>query len=445
MEQEGIVDQALDPDRWMGWGLEALHWVRDELLVPATLAQIGVIVAAWALARFLAPKLQRFLESWLGKFRISRISDAVIRAVAPLSLPLIWLLLQWFSVFAAQRAGWPNHLIESVVSLLTAWVVIRLMSNTVRDPGWAKALAIVAWGIAALNLLGLLGPTVAVLDNMGLTLGEIRITLLGAIKAAIVLAVLLWLAGLVSHLAETQLAGVRSLSPSARVLLGKTFRIVMMAIAVVVALDSIGIDLTALAVFSGAVGLGIGFGLQKVVSNLISGLILLMDKSVKPGDVIAIGDSFGWINSLRARYVSVITRDGTEHLIPNEELISQRVENWSYSDTLVRLKLPIGISYDADPNQAMALAVEAAMSEDRVQKNPAPVARFMNFGNDALELELRIWIEDPQAGVANVRSNILLKIWESYRANGIEFPFGQRDLHIRSSVPIPVRLNKDEK
>ncbi|NMM46116.1 mechanosensitive ion channel [Rhodospirillaceae bacterium KN72] len=423
--------------------MEALQWVRGELLVPATLAQIGVIAAAWALARFLAPKLQRYLEGWLGKFRYSRISDAVIRAVAPLSLPLIWLLLQWFSVFAAQRAGWPNHLIESVVSLLTAWVVIRLISNTVRDPGWAKTLAIVAWGIAALNLLGLLGPTIAVLDNMGLTLGEIRITLLGAIKAAIVLAVLLWLAGLVSHLADTQLAGVRSLSPSARVLLGKTFRIVMMAIAVVVALDSIGIDLTALAVFSGAVGLGIGFGLQKVVSNLISGLILLMDKSVKPGDVIAIGDSFGWINSLRARYVSVITRDGTEHLIPNEELISQRVENWSYSNTLIRLKLPIGISYDSDPKLAMELAVEAAMSEDRVRKEPPPVARFMNFGNDALELELRIWIADPQDGVANVRSNILLKIWESYRANSIEFPFGQRDLHIRSSVPIPVRLDED--
>lgn len=441
METNGLIDRLLDPDLWLRYAESALRWAEAELLVPSTLVQVVVIAAAWAFARLLAPGLRRLLEGRLGRFRFARVSDAVIRAVLPLVLPLIWLALQWFSVFSAKQAAWPHHLIESVVSLLTAWVVIRLLSGAVRDPGWARTLAVLAWGIAALNLLGLLEPTMATLDSMGVTLGEIRITVLAAIKAGLVLAALLWFAGFVSHLAESRLAQTTSLSPSARVLLGKTVRIALMIVAVIAALDSIGIDLTALAVFSGAIGLGIGFGLQKVLSNLISGLILLTDKSVKPGDVIAIGDTFGWINSLHARYVSVITRDGIEHLIPNEELISQRVENWSYSNTLVRLRIPIGVAYDSDPRLAMKLAVEAAKLVSRVREDPPPVCRFMNFGNDALELELRIWISDPQAGVVNVRSEVLLNVWDSYRENGIEFPFGQRDLHIRSSVPIPVRVD----
>ncbi|MDF1749447.1 MAG: mechanosensitive ion channel [Alphaproteobacteria bacterium] len=418
-------------------------WVDMNLLVPSTVVQAVIIVGAYAIARILAPTFQHLLENRIGKLKYARVFDVAIRTVLPLILPLLWLILQWFSVFAAQEAGFPNHLVESAVSLLTAWVVIRLISGAVRDPGWAKLLAMVAWSIAALNLLGLLTPTMTALDKMGVNLGDVRISVLSACKAGVVLLVLLWIGGLASQALDNRFKNSKSLSPSARVLISKTIRILLVAIAIFAALDSIGIDLTALAVFSGAIGLGIGFGLQKVISNLISGLILLMDKSVKPGDVIAIGDTFGWINSLRARYVSVITRDGTEHLIPNEELISQRVENWSYSNTLVRLKIPIGISYESDVKHAMALAVEAAQAVSRVRADPAPVCRFMNFGDDALELELRIWINDPQAGVVNVRSEILLIIWELFRDNGIDFPFGQRDLHIRSSVPIPVQIQPD--
>ncbi|MEQ8441943.1 MAG: mechanosensitive ion channel [Alphaproteobacteria bacterium] len=444
MEENGLIDRLFDPAHWQRFAEASLEWAQTELLVPSTIVQFAVVVAAWAVARFLAPKMRGVLEGRIGKLRPVRIVDGVIKSILPLVLPLIWLLLQWFSVFAAQRADWPHHIVESAVSLLTAWVVIRLMAGAVRNPGLSRTVAVLAWGVAALNLLGLLDPTMATLDSMGVTLGEVRISVLGAIKAGIMLAVLLWLAGILSRLTESRLAQSHSLSPSARVLLGKTVRISLLAVAFVLALDSIGIDFTALAVFSGAVGLGVGFGLQKVVSNLISGLILLMDKSVKPGDVIAIGDTFGWINSLRARYVSVITRDGTEHLIPNEELISQRVENWSYSDTLVRLKIPIGISYDSDPRLAMELAVKAAEGVDRVRDDPAPVARFMNLGSDAVELELRIWINDPQAGVVNVRSAILMNVWDSYHENGISFPYSQRDLHIKSSVPIPVEIAGDK-
>jgi len=171
-------------------------------------------------------------------------------------------------------------------------------------------------------------------------------------------------------------------------------------------------------------------------------MILLMDKSVKPGDVIAIDDTFGWINRLSARYVSVITRDGTKHLIPNEDLISQRVENWSYSDSMIRLKLPIGIAYESDVPKAMDLAVAAATGVNRVLENPAPVCRIMNFGSDSVELELRVWIADPKKGVANVRSDVLLNVWNAYHDGGIEFPFSQRDLHLRSAVPLDVNVTR---
>ena len=169
-------------------------------------------------------------------------------------------------------------------------------------------------------------------------------------------------------------------------------------------------------------------------------MILLMDKSVKPGDVIAVDDTFGWINRLSARYVSLITRDGTEHLIPNEDLISQRVENWSYSDSLIRLKLPIGVAYESDVPLAMKLAVEAAETVERVLKSPAPVCRLMEFGSDSVNLELRIWIADPQKGVANVQSDVLLNVWNLYHEYGVEFPFSQRDLHLKSAVPLSVQL-----
>lgn len=442
-EEVGLLERLLDPGEIQRLSASVWTWIDTTILVPSTLIQLLIILAAWALARLLSGTTRRVLERQLGKGRFARFTDPALRTLVPLVLPVIWLILQWFSVFAAKQADRPHHLVESAVSLLTAWVVIRVLSQAIRDPGWSKSLAFLAWTLAALNLLGLLAPTMATLDSMGVTLGDVRVSVLSALKAGIVLVALLWAAGFLSRLVEARFEHAKGLSPSAKVLLGKTVRIFLMGIAVVAALDSIGIDLTALAVFSGAVGLGIGFGLQKVVSNLISGLILLMDKSVKPGDVIAIGDTFGWINSLRARYVSVITRDGTEHLIPNEELISQRVENWSFSNTLVRLKIPVGISYESDVKKAMELAEESSRSVARVRSDPAPVCRFMAFGADALELELRIWIDDPQAGVANVRSEVLLNVWQIFRENGIEFPFSQRDLHIRSSVEIPVRLNRD--
>ncbi len=414
---------------------EIITWMQANILVFSTLLQFVVVALAFVIAWVTATKVRAWLERdwkfpWYEQyFRI------VARALAPLSMPVIWLALQWFSVFAADNAGWPHHLITIVVSLLTAWVIIRLGTALIRSPQWSRAVAVAAWTIAALSITGLLAPTTEVLDSMALQLGKVRISILGVIKAAIALAVLLWLAGTVSGMMERRLSAMPGISAAAGVLFGKIFRIVLVTIAILVGLDSVGIDLTAFAVFSGAIGLGIGFGLQKVFSNLISGMILLMDRSVKPGDVIAVGNSFGWINALHARYVSVITRDGIEHLIPNEELISQRVENWSHTHRRVRLRMPIGIDYAADVHKAMELTLEAANEVERVLNDPAPVCRLMGFGDNAVDLELRVWITDPQRGVANITSEVLLRIWDLFTKNGIDFPFPQRDLHIKSAVP----------
>ena len=435
------MDKYLDPAELQRIALEWWQWILDHVLLWSTALQALTVVAAFVLARIISPFIARQIEKLANHSRNPGFVKSLLRSLPPLCLPVVWLLLQWFSVFAAEGAGWPNRLIESVVSLLTAWVVIRFASSVIRNPAWARSLAVIAWTVAALNLLGLLDPTLATLDSMAFSMGDIRLSALGVLKSLAVLLMMLWIAGFISRIAEHRLESVKTVSPSAKVLLGKLIKVLLVAVAVITALESIGIDLTALAVFGGAIGLGIGFGLQKVFSNLMSGVILLLDKSVKPGDVIAIDETFGWINRLSARYVSVITRDGTEHLIPNEDLISQRVENWSYSDSLIRLKLPIGVAYDSDVPKAMELAVEAAKQVERVLDNPQPVCRLMNFGSDAVELELRIWIDDPQRGVANVQSDVLLLVWNLYHENDIVFPFSQHDLHLRSSVPLDVRLS----
>jgi small-conductance mechanosensitive channel len=317
-------------------------------------------------------------------------------------------------------------------------VVIRVTASLVRDPVWSRFVALVAWSIAALNILNLLRPTMRLLDGIALTMGGLRISALTVVQAMLALAVLLWLATLASRLFERRITTLPNLTPSLQVLFTKIFKIVLVVIAILAALRTVGIDVTAFAVFTGAVGLGIGFGLQKAVSNFISGIAILLDKSVKPGDVISVGDTFGWVQSLGARYVSVLTRDGKEYLIPNEDLITQQVINWSYSTNQVRLHVPLAISYLSDPHKAIALCIEAAHQTRRVLENPAPVCLLKGFADSAIDLELRFWINDPKYGVSNVRSDVLLRVWDKFRTEGIEIPFPQRDLHLKA--PMEVRV-----
>ncbi len=205
-----------------------------------------------------------------------------------------------------------------------------------------------------------------------------------------------------------------------------------------IGIDLLGIDLTALAVFSGAFGLAIGFGLQKTFGNLIAGIILLMDRSIKPGDVIAVADlagneSFGQIRKIGIRAVSVTTRDQREYLIPNENLMINQVENWSYSSKNVRMQVPVGVSYEADMKLAEELMLEAARSSDRVLSAPPPTVWMSEYGDNSVNFVIHCWIKDPEEGVGNVRSAVLKKLWWLFKDNGIEIPFPQRDIHLRGS------------
>ena len=415
-----------------------LAWAVDNVFTIGALAQAAIIVAAAIVARIAAPSFRRGIEGLATKWRREKGLGRITETAATLSLPIIWLILQWISVVVANSAGWPNQFIRVTVSLLTAWVVIRIASQLVRDPTWSKIVAISAWTLAALNIVGLLDDTILLLDSLALTLGELRVSALTVIKGVVSLAALLWLATLLSGVMERRIGTLPNLTPSVQVLFSKLLKIVLITIAIVVALSTVGIDLTAFAVFSGAVGVGIGFGLQKVVSNLISGVILLMDKSIKPGDVISVGETYGWISSLGARYASVVTRDGMEYLIPNEDIITQQVVNWSYSNNAVRLKIPIGIAYKSDVRKAIALCKEAAAEVPRVSTEPKTVCLLKGFGDSSVDLELRFWIDDPQNGISNVKSEILLLVWDKFHLNDIEIPFPQRDLHIKSSEELPV-------
>ncbi len=210
------------------------------------------------------------------------------------------------------------------------------------------------------------------------------------------------------------------------------------------ALNAVGINLSSLAVFGGALGVGLGFGLQRIASNFISGFILVFDRSIKPGDIITVGDKFGWVEQLNARYVVVRNREGVDTLIPNENLITSEVINWSYADTNVRMIIKVQISYNDDPEQALALMLDCAKVSPRILTEPPPTVRLMAFADSGIELQLRVWIADMEKGTGEIRSAINLAIWRTFKENNITIPYPQRDLHIKSGWPAAPQASKAE-
>ncbi|MGD2161353.1 MAG: mechanosensitive ion channel, partial [Gammaproteobacteria bacterium] len=295
---------------------------------------------------------------------------------------------------------------------------------------WENVFSLSVWSILAVHLLGWLPDIVKAMDEFAFTFGETRISVLSFFQLTVSIIIFIVLANWLTRFIEARTRRSQYLNPSMRVVLTKTSKFVIYGLAILFALKAVGIDFTAFAVFSGAVGVGIGFGLQKIFSNFISGFILIFDRSIRPGDVITIGNRFGWVQELNARYVVVRDRDGVEALIPNENLITSEVTNWSYSDRSVRQRLPVSISYHDDPELAMKLMVESAEEHPRALKSPEPVARLLRFGDNGIELELRIWIIDPENGIANVTSDINLAFWKRFKEHNITIPFPQRDVHL---------------
>jgi small-conductance mechanosensitive channel len=267
----------------------------------------------------------------------------------------------------------------------------------------------------------------------------VNISLWGIVQGIIITGLLIFGAMVLSRFVQNRLENAKALNPSMRMLTTKLTKIAFLAIAVVFGMQAVGIDLTAFAVFSGALGLGVGLGMQRTVSNLVAGFTMLADRSIKPGDVIEIttgsGPTYGEVKSLGARYVSVLSRSGTETLIPNEILIANPVTNWSFTTRMVRRGIPVGVAYSTDVELAQQLCIEAAMTCERVLKDPPVACQISGFGASSVDFDLRFWIADPEVGVANVESDVYLAVWKSFRANGIEIPFPQQDLHLRSVDP----------
>ena len=425
--------------------IQTQSWILKYIFATANLVQLAVILMMLLVAWLAAKPLRRKHRQWAEKSGKVLVPGTLRNATNILILPTLWLMMLWLITVLAAHTGWPHSLLKISASLLTAWVVIRLSATMMRNPLLTKSVAIIAWTIAALNILNLLDPAQELLAALSFNIGSLKLSLLTIIKGLVFFAAFLWAALLVSRLIENNLKSSVSLTPSMAVLIGKLVRITLVTAAFLIAISTVGIDLSIFTFFGGALGVGLGFGLQKVVSNFISGIILLLDKSIKPGDIISIGNTYGWVNSLNARYVSLDTRDGIEHLIPNEELIINRVENWSFSHSRVRLKIPVGIHYNSDVKLAMQLCIDAAGEVARVIEKPPPNCLLAGFGDSSVDLEINFWITDPLNGLSNVKSQVLLNVWDKFHENGIEIPYPQRDLHIKSPMEMKWEPDKNVK
>ncbi|CAJ1391616.1 MAG: mechanosensitive ion channel family protein [Roseitalea sp.] len=417
---------------------ETVIWLSRYVAQPWTVYQLLIVAGCFALAYLLSLRIEPVLEERARKIkgnpRLLRVISAFMRRTE-------WVLFLVFVAVAREillATTWPSrgYILSLALVLGFTWLAASVLTRIIRNRVLARFVALCVFLYVATGVLGMRGPVTEALDNLAINLGDFRLSALLVIRTIAVTAVLLWAAHLAGRFFENRISASADLSPSFKVLAGKTVHIALTVLAGVIALNAVGIDLTALTIFSGAVGVGIGFGLQKVVSNFISGVIILVDKSIKPGDTIELGDTFGWIRELRGRFVSVITRDGREYLIPNEDFITQQVVNWSYSDNFIRLDVDFGVSYDSDPHEVIRIAVDAASAVDRVVEEKKPVCWMTAFGASSLDFKLRFWITDPQGGLTNIRGAVLIALWDAFKEAGIAIPFPHREIIMRTPVEL---------
>lgn len=393
------------------------------------LIALGLLVLAHLAARIIGERLRAWLrtrENWpKWRLRAALVVQQRLRA-------LFLVLLLWGAVIILREVTWPSrsYIVVILANLATAWLIVAFAARLIANRPLRSIVTYGAWIWVTLRLLDLDDDIELLLDSLALDLGSTRISVWMILQGAAILGVLFAAARFLARVITARLQDNPDISPSMQVLAVKFLQVLLYGSAVIIGLRTVGFDLTGLVVLSGAIGVGLGFGLQKVVSNLVSGIIILLDKSIKPGDVISLGDTFGWINTLSSRYVSVVTRDGREYLIPNEDLITGQVVNWSHSDQFVRLDIGFGCSYGDDPHLVRKVAIEAASSVDRVLSNRRPVCHITGFGDSSVDYLLRFWITDPSTGLTNVRGNVYLALWNAFKEHGISIPFPQREVRV---------------
>src|SRR6202047_1784267 len=367
--------------------------------------------------------------------------------VTPVVLALLLVTLMRGVLFAAH---FDVTLIDAAIRLTGAYVAVRIgvflfaasLGNKSWMQHWENRATVLIWLAIAAEFLGWLDPIIATLDSVGVAAGKSRITVWSILKLLFTLTLFMLAAAWISRWVERRVKKLTGVAMSTRIGIAKFANAFLIALSILIGLNAAGVDLTALTVLTGAVGLGLGFGLQSIAANFVSGFVLLMDRSIKPGDVISLSgqsgtstENFGWVQELRGRYVVVRDRDGVEMLVPNQQLISNAVINWSYTDPRIRLKLPVRVSYGDDPEVALQILLAACEGQRRVLRDPLPVSRLMHFGDSGIELELRFWIGDPQEGVNNVRSGVNRAISRLFKEHRITIPAAPHEGGVHTYVP----------
>jgi len=386
-----------------------------------------MVIAAYFLTKLLYNKVDELLA------KIEALKERKrLRIIDQLLYPLILMILIGIYYVTAASFSFPIVIISIFGNLVSAWLIVKALTLFFPRNRMFRFLSALIWLIAALRILNIYQETLDLLDSLAFNSGNLRISLLLIMKTVIIFSILFWLAGKLSRIVTGRIDDSDGLTPSIKVLLNKIAKFLIFTSAILFTLSAVGVDLSAFAFLGGAVGVGLGFGLQKIVSNFISGIIILADKSIKPGDVVEIGNVYGWVRKLDTRFVSVVTRSGKEFLIPNEDFITKEVINWSYSDELVRVDAEVGVSYSSDLRLVQELMMKAIEKKDRILKDPEPNVLLVGFGDNSVDFELRFWISDPRNGIQNIRSQVLLSIWDQFNEHEIEIPFPQRDYHLKS-------------
>lgn len=420
------------------------EWLGRQLSSLDVSIQAGIIAASLIPAAIFGSQIRKLIMAQIAPRApygvLRRAANAFAHIATPIALYLIWQA----SSLILDATGRPNGVINAGISLLTAWIVIRLVTLVIRSPFWSRVAFYIAWPVAALDAFDLLDNAIRALDAVSAPLGRNADGTISAfsafdfIRVIIILLVLFWIAGAASRWVKARIAASTDLTPSFQTLLIKILDIILPSAAFLIALQMVGFNFATLAIFGGALGLALGFGLQRTISNFFAGFTLVADKSIKPGDVVEVGQTFGWVTEMTARYITIRTRDGKAHLIPNDRFIEEGVINWSHSDRIVRLHAQFGVGYGtADLRLVKKAAEEAAATVERVLKTPAPLCNLVEFGDSRVNFDLRFWINDPANGVANVTSQVMLALWDRLKELGVEMPWPQRDLHIRTLPPPP--------
>jgi small-conductance mechanosensitive channel len=417
----------------------------EQLTTPEVMAEVIALIMAALLATGLAHHIKRWMRPLAERADVGPWSRRLVIAgmvIAPSFVALV-LILGLRALFA--YFGLRVELVDLAMDLATVLVLVRIgvhaLSVSLGPNSWIRSwelrITFAIWIAISFQVLGWFAGIERTLDSIDLIPGKSQFSLWALLKGVVVIAGFLIVTSLIARTIERRVMKLEGIAISTRIGISKFSTFALLALGVLLGINASGVDLTALTVLTGAIGIGLGFGLQTIASNFVSGFVLLMDKSIKPGDVISFtgttgtsSENFGWVQELRGRYIVIRDRDGVETLVPNQHFINNQVVNWSYSDQRVRIRLPVMISFQDDPELALQVLVDAAANHPRILKDPGPVSRLMSFETYGMRVEVRFWIRDPMNGVNNVRSDVNREIWRLFKKHGITIPVQQHDVRV---------------